>query len=51
MNLTEENFEKPGEIHSEVGKDIEMSTTPFECTENLDLTKTLFPQLEAYYSE
>ena len=35
MKLTEENFEKPGEI----GEDIEMSTTSFECTENLDLTK------------
>ena len=36
MKLTEENFEKPGEIHSEVGEDIEMSTMSFECTENLD---------------
>ncbi|KAL0007353.1 hypothetical protein SO802_008855 [Lithocarpus litseifolius] len=39
MNLTEDNFEKPGEIHSEVGEDIEMSVTSFECTKNLDLTK------------
>ena len=50
MNLIEENFEKLGEIHSEVGEDIEMSTTSFECTENLRLGKTLLTQLEAYYS-
>lgn len=39
MNLIEEKFEKPGEIHSEIGEDIEMGTPSFECTKNLDLTK------------